>query len=62
MIGGVDVALVIVVVVVGGRGYGDVYYLDGSSSSAGRSNWEGGERRKKICSSILMSRWSKRFC
>ena len=36
MIVGVDVALVIVVVVVGGRGYGDVYYLEGSYFLAGR--------------------------
>ena len=47
MIGGVDVALVFVVVVVGGRGYGDVYYLDGSSSLAEKSNCEGGGKGGK---------------
>ena len=40
-------ALVIVVVVVDGRGYGSVYYLDGSSSLAGRSNCEGGGKGGK---------------
>ena len=44
IIGAVDVALVIVVVVVGGRGYGDVYCLDGISSLAGRLNCEGGAK------------------
>ena len=44
----VDVALVIVVaVVVDGRGYGGVCYLDGSSSLAGRSNCEGGGKGGK---------------
>ena len=43
----VDVALVIVVVVVEGRRYGGVYYSDGSSSLAGRSNCEGGGKGGK---------------
>ena len=43
----VDVALVINVAVVNGRGYGGVYYLDGSSSLAGWSNCEGGAKEKK---------------
>ena len=49
MIGVVDVALIIVVAVVGGKGYGDVYYLDGISSLARRLNCEGGGKAGKIC-------------
>ena len=48
MIGGVDIALVTVVVVVGGRVYGDVYCLDGISSLVGRLNCEGGAKAGKI--------------
>ena len=40
-------ALVIVVVVVGGRGYGDVRCLDGISSLAGGLNCEGGGKGGK---------------
>ena len=46
---GVDVALLIVVAVVGGRGYGDVYYLDGISSLVGKLNCEGGGKVGKKC-------------
>ena len=49
IIGGADVALVIVVAVVGGRGYGDVYYLDGISFLARRLICEGGGKVGRIC-------------
>ena len=49
MIGRVDVALVIVVVVVDGRVYGGLYYLDGVSSLAKRLNCEGGGKIGKRC-------------
>ena len=48
MIGVVDVALIIVGAVCG-RGYGDVYYLDGISSLARRLNCEGGGKAGKRC-------------
>ena len=53
VIGGVDVALVTVLVVVGGRGYSDIYYLDGISSLAGMLNCEGGAKVGKIYEALF---------